>query len=140
MTNYASFGLSADRQSLAAARWDYQVGISVLEGSSSEPSQLVAPTPFVGVDLGWLNDTLLYALLSPADNRPAVWALRNGAASPEELVGNASSPEGTSDGQTLAFFREENGRRAHVARRCGRTQWRRGRDRRLHPRQPDARR
>ncbi len=37
LSNYASFGVSADRQSMAVARWDHQVAISVLEGASSEP-------------------------------------------------------------------------------------------------------
>ena len=32
--NYASFSLSADRQSVAVARWDHRVGISMLEGAS----------------------------------------------------------------------------------------------------------
>jgi hypothetical protein len=112
LSNYASFGLSADRQTLVAGRWDYQVGISVLEGSTGEPAQLVAPTPFVGAYLGWRNDTLLYATLSPANNRPAVWALARGDTNPEEVVENATSPEGTPDGRAMIFIREENGRRS----------------------------
>ena len=111
LSNYASFGLSGDRQSLAAARWDYQVGIWGLEGSSSEATQLVAPTPFVGVDLGWAKDRLLYAVLSPADNRPTVWARGPNQPAPEELIANASSPESLADGQ-IVFTRVENGRRA----------------------------
>jgi hypothetical protein len=67
LSNYASFGVSADRRTLAAGRWDYQLGIAVMEGSSTEPAPLVAATPFIGAYLGWLNDTLLYATLSPAN-------------------------------------------------------------------------
>ncbi len=111
LTNYASFSVSADRRSIAVARWDYRVGISVLEGRSSEPTQMVAPTPFVGVELSWAGDRLLYALLSPADNRPAVWALKHGESNPEELIANAYSPAATRDGRTIVFSRVENGRR-----------------------------
>jgi eukaryotic-like serine/threonine-protein kinase len=111
LSNYASFGLSASRQSLAAARWDYQVGILALDGSSLEPSPVVAATPFVAPYIGWANDRLLYAVQSPADNRPAVWALPYGSESAGELVANASSPEATADGQTIVFARTENRRR-----------------------------
>jgi len=111
LSNYASFGVSADRRSLAVARWDYQVGISVLEGASREPTDLVPAGPFVGEDLAWAGDTLLYAVLSPADNLPAIWALRRGESSPEELIGNAYSPAATPDGQTIVFSRVQNDRR-----------------------------
>jgi Tol biopolymer transport system component len=111
LSNYASFSVSADRQSIAVARWDYRVGISVLEGASSQPTDMVGATPFVGVDLSWAGDRPLYALLSPADNRPAVWALRRGQSNPEELIGNAFSPAATPNGQTIVFSRVENGRR-----------------------------
>jgi Tol biopolymer transport system component len=111
LSNYASFRVSADRRSMAVARWDYRVGISVLESGSSQPADLVAPTPFVGVDLSWAGDRLLYALLSPSDNRPAVWALNRGESDPEELIENAYSPGATADGKTLVFSRVENGRR-----------------------------
>ena len=108
LSNYASFGLSADRQSLAASRWDYQVGILALEGSSIEASSLVPATPYVGPHLGWAADRLLYAVQSLSDNRPSVWALRDGSSNPEELVANASSPEGTADGNTIVFARTED--------------------------------
>jgi len=111
LTNYASFSISADRRSIAVARWDYQVGISVLQGPSSEPSEMVPPGPFVGEALAWAGDRLLYAVLSPQDNRPAVWALRSGEADPEELIGNAYSPAATPDGRAIVFSRVENGRR-----------------------------
>jgi Tol biopolymer transport system component len=111
LSNYASFSVSADRQSIAVARWDYQVGILLLEGESSEPSTMVAPTPFVGVDLSWAGDRLLYTLLSPADNHPAVWALGRGESNPEELIANAYSPAATADGRTIVFSRYEKGRR-----------------------------
>ena len=110
LSNYASFGLSGDRQSIAAARWDYQVGISVLDESAKEVSQVVAPTPFVGLDIGWAKDRLLYAVLSPADNRPSVWAIGRGQPNPEELIANASSAEATADGQRIVFSRVENNR------------------------------
>lgn len=110
LSNYASFTTSADRRSVAVGRWDYRVGISVLESGMGQPSVVVAPTPLVGVDLSWAGDRLLYAQLSPADNRPAVWALRRGEAVPEELIGNAHSPGATADGQTIVFSRVENGR------------------------------
>jgi len=110
LSNYASFGLSADRQSIAAARWDYQVGISILEDGAKEPTQVVAPTPFVGLDIGWAKDRLLYAVLSSADNRPSVWARGRGQSNPEELITNASSAEATADGQTIVFSRVENNR------------------------------
>ena len=111
LSNYASFGVSADRQSMAVARWDHQVAISVLEGASSEPFDMVPPAPFVGVDVAWAGDRLLYALLSPVDNRPAVWALRRGESNPAELIGNAYSPSGAANGQTIVFARVEDGRR-----------------------------
>jgi Tol biopolymer transport system component len=111
LSNYASFSVSADRRSMAVARWDYRVGISVLESGSSQPTNMVAPNPFVGVDLSWAGDSLLYAVLSPADNRPAVWALSRGASNPEELIANAYSPAATANGQTIVFSRVENGRR-----------------------------
>jgi len=110
LSNYASFGLSGDRQSIAAARWDYQVGISILDDSAKEPSPAVAPTPFVGLDIGWAKDRLLYAVLSPADNRPTVWAIGRGQSNPEELIANASSAEATADGQRIVFSRVENNR------------------------------
>ena len=110
LNNYASFSISADRRSIAASRWDYQVEISVLDGSSTEPAHVVAPNPFVGVDLAWQGDRLLYARLSPADNRPVLWALGRGASAPQELIGNASSPAATANGQTLVFARVENAR------------------------------
>jgi serine/threonine protein kinase/Tol biopolymer transport system component len=110
LSNYAAFGLSADRRSMAAARWDYQVAISVLEGESREPSDMVPPGPFVGEDISWAGDRLLGAVLSPADYSPAVWALRPGS-SPQELIGNAYSPAATPDGQTIVFSRVQNGRR-----------------------------
>jgi Tol biopolymer transport system component len=65
----------------------------------------------VGEDLAWAGDTLLYAVLSPANNLPAIWALRKGESSPEELIGNAYSPAATPDGQTLVFSRVQNDRR-----------------------------
>ncbi len=111
LSNYASFGMSADRETIVGSRWDYQVGVSVLEDLAKGPVQAVAPTPFVGVDIGWAKDRLLYAVLSPADNRPAVWAVGPGYSNPEELIANASSPEGISRGQGIAFTRVENGRR-----------------------------
>ena len=112
LTNYASFSLSADRQSFVAARWDYQVGISVLEDGSSTPSDVIPPDPFVGDDFAWAGDRLLYARLSPADNRPAVWALRPGQSNPQELIANASSPTATRDGQTIVYSKAESaGRR-----------------------------
>lgn len=110
LSNYASFSISADRRSVAAARWDYRVGISVLEDGSSQPAVKVAPTPFVGVDLSWAGERLLYAVLSPADNVPAVWALGRGQSEPEELIANASSPAATANGQTIVFSRVESGR------------------------------
>jgi eukaryotic-like serine/threonine-protein kinase len=111
LSNYASIAVSADRRSMAVSRWDYQVAISLLEGGSGEVSDIVAPNPFVGVDLSWAGDRLLYAVLSPVDNRPAVQALRPGAANAEELVGNAYSPSATADGRTILFNRVDNGRR-----------------------------
>jgi Tol biopolymer transport system component len=111
LSNYASFGVSADRKSLAVARWDYQVGISVLDGASREPSDLVPAGPFVGEDLAWAGDTLLYAVLSPANNLPAICALRRGESSPVELLGNAYSPAATPDGETIVFSRVQNDRR-----------------------------
>ena len=110
LSNYASFSISADRRSVAAARWDYRVGISVLENGSSQPTVKVAPTPFVGVDLSWAGERLLYAVLSPADNVPAVWALGRGQSDPEELIANASSPAAAANGQTIVFSRVKNGR------------------------------
>jgi Tol biopolymer transport system component len=110
LSNYASFGVSADRRSLAAARWDHQVAISVLDGASREPSDMVPAGPFVGEDVAWAGETLLYAVLSAADNRPAIWALSPGSG-PQELIGNAYSPAATPDGQTIVFSRFEKGRR-----------------------------
>jgi serine/threonine protein kinase/Tol biopolymer transport system component len=118
LSNYASFSVSADRQSIAAERWDHRVGISVMEGTSGTPSDVVPADPFVGVDLTWAGDRLLYARLSPADNRPAVWALRQGQSNPEELIANASSPHATADGRTIVFSKAESaGRR--IARADG---------------------
>ena len=110
LTNYASFGLSADRRSVAVARWDYRVAISVLQSTSREPSDMVPAGPFVGEDLAWAGDTLLYAVLSPVDNRPAIWALRRGESSSEQLIGNAYSPAVTPDGRKIVFSRVEKGR------------------------------
>jgi Tol biopolymer transport system component len=111
LSNYASFSVSADRRSIAVARWDLRIGISVLEGASAEPYDIVPAGPFVGEDLAWAGDTLLYAVLSPADNRPAIRALRRGESAAEELIDNAYSPAATPDGQTIVFSRVENGRR-----------------------------
>jgi Tol biopolymer transport system component len=111
LSNYASLGLSADRESLAVARWDHRVGISVLEDVARDPSDLVPTAPFVGEDLAWAGGTLLYAVLSPADGRPAIWALRPGQPSADELIPNAYSPAATPDGRTIVFSRVENSRR-----------------------------
>jgi Tol biopolymer transport system component len=111
LANYASLGVSADRRSIVASRWDYRVGISVRDDASSEPVEVIPPSPAVGEDLGWAGDTLLYGQLSPADNVPSVWALRPGAPAGEELVTNAYSPTATRDGQTIVFSRVENNRR-----------------------------
>ena len=111
VTNYASIAVSADRRSIAVARWDFQIAISMLEGTAREPIQIVAPSPFIGEDVAWAQDRLLYALLSPVDNVPAIWSQRVGAANPEELVGNAYSPESTPDGTTLVFSRVVDGTR-----------------------------
>jgi Tol biopolymer transport system component len=111
LSNYASFGLSGDRQSLAVARWDYKVAISALEGTSGEPIDLVQPGPAVGIDFSWSGSRLLFALLSPVDNVPAIWSLRQGESSPQELIANAYSPAASADGQTIVFARVEGGRR-----------------------------
>ena len=111
LTNYAGFGVSADRRSLAVTRWDYRVAISVLEDGSSDPSDLVPAGPFVGADMAWAGDRLLYGLLSPVDNHPAIWALRPGESNAQELIANAYSPNATPDGSTIVFSRFEDGRR-----------------------------
>jgi Tol biopolymer transport system component len=110
LSNYGSFSVSSDRQSVAVARWDYQVSISVLEGASNEAIDLVAPDPFIGLDLGWQGDRLLYARLSPADGSPVLWSLAAGAPHPEQVIGDASSPGATPNGQTIVFARAENAR------------------------------
>jgi Tol biopolymer transport system component len=111
LTNYASLSVSGDRQSLAVARWDHKVEIAALEGSSSEPIELVAPGPFVGTEFAFAGDRLLHALLSPVDNVPAIWARPRGQASSQELIANAYSPATTPDGQTIVFARVQDGRR-----------------------------
>ena len=111
LTNYASFGISADRRSIVTTRWDYRVAISVLESGSNEPYDMVAAGPFVGSDMAWAGDRLLYGLLSPVNNHPAIWALRRGESNPQELIPNAYSPNATPDGKTIVFSRFENGRR-----------------------------
>jgi eukaryotic-like serine/threonine-protein kinase len=111
LSNYASVGVSADRRSLAVARWDLKVSIDVLDDPSGQPSQLVAPGPFVGTEFSWAGDRLLYALLSPVDNVPTIWALRPGDPSPQELIPNAYTPLATPDGGTIVFVRIEGGRR-----------------------------
>jgi serine/threonine protein kinase len=111
LSNYASLALSADGESLAVARWDHQVAVSMLEGASREPVDVVPPGPFVGEDVAWAGDTLLYAVLSPKDNTPSIWALRPGESNPQELIENAYSPAATPDGSTIVFSRIENARR-----------------------------
>jgi serine/threonine protein kinase/Tol biopolymer transport system component len=110
LSSYASFSVSADRESVAVARWDYQVSISTIETGANEPTTVVPPDPFVGVDIGWQGERLLYARLSPADSSPVLWSLGRGASTPQELIGNASSPGATTDGQTIVFARAENAR------------------------------
>jgi Tol biopolymer transport system component len=111
LSNYASLALSADRESLAVARWDHRVAVSMLEDASREPVDVVPPGPFVGEDVAWAGDTLLYAVLSPKDNTPSIWALRPGESNPQELIENAYSPAATLDGSTIVFSRIENARR-----------------------------
>jgi Tol biopolymer transport system component len=111
LSNYASFGLSGDRQNLAVTRWDYKVAIAALDGTSGEAIDLVQPGPAVGIDFSWSGGRLLFALLSPVNNVPAIWSLRQGESSPQELIANAYSPAATADGQTIVFARVEGGRR-----------------------------
>ena len=110
LSNYGSFSVSKDRQSVAVARWDYQVSIAMLEGASNEATDLVAPDPFIGLDLGWQGDRLLYARLSPADGSPVLWSLASGASNPEQVIGDASSPGATANGRLIVFARAENAR------------------------------
>jgi Tol biopolymer transport system component len=110
LTNYASLSVSADRQNLAVARWESRVGIAVLDGPG-KASDLITAGPFVGTDFAWAGDRLLYALLSPVDNVPAIWARRPGDANPQELISNAYSPVTTPDGGTIVFMRVTEGRR-----------------------------
>ena len=78
---------------------------------SGQPTDLVPAGPFVGTEFAFAGDRLLYALLSPVDNVPAIWALRQGESSPQELIANAYSPATTPDGQTIVFSRIQDGRR-----------------------------
>ncbi len=110
LTNYASLSVSADRQNLAVARWESRVAISVLDGPG-KAADLIPAGPFVGADFAWAGERLLYALLSPVDNVPAIWARRRGDANPQELISNAYSPVATPDGQTIVFMRVDEGRR-----------------------------
>jgi eukaryotic-like serine/threonine-protein kinase len=110
LTNYASLSVSGDRQNLAVARWESRVAISALE-RPGEARDLVAAGPFVGTDFAWAGERLLFALLSPVDNVPALWARRPGESSQQELITNAYSPAVTPDGQTIVFIRVDGGRR-----------------------------
>jgi len=110
LTNYASLSVSGDRQHLAVARWESRVAISALE-RPGEARDLVAAGPFVGTDFAWAGERLLFALLSPVDNVPALWARRPGESSQQELITNAYSPAVTPDGQTIVFIRVDGGRR-----------------------------
>jgi Tol biopolymer transport system component len=110
LTNYASLSVSADRQTLAVARWESRVAVSVLDGPG-RATDLIPAGPFVGSDFAWAGERLLYALLSPVDNVPAIWARRPGDANPQELISNAYSPVATPDGQTIVFMRVAEGRR-----------------------------
>ena len=111
LNNYASLSVSADRRSVAASRWDFRVGVFLVDGASDKPMEVVPAAPAVGVDVAWAGDKLLYGLLSPVNNLPAIWALRPGESNSEELIANGYSPAGTHDGQTIVFFRVENSRR-----------------------------
>ena len=110
LTNYASLSVSADRQNLAVARWESRVAISALE-RPGEARDLIPAGPFVGADFAWAGERLVYALLSPVDNVPTLWARRPGDSSPQELISNAYSPAVTPDGQTIVFMRVDGGRR-----------------------------
>ncbi|MGH9237395.1 MAG: protein kinase domain-containing protein [Vicinamibacterales bacterium] len=110
LTNYASLSVSGDRQNLAVARWESRVAISALD-RPGEARDLVPAGPFVGTDFAWAGERLLFALLSPVDNVPALWARRPGESSQQELITNAYSPAVTPDGQTIVFIRVDGGRR-----------------------------
>jgi Tol biopolymer transport system component len=110
LANYASLSVSADRQSLAVARWESRVAISVLDGPGTF-TDLIPAGPFVGTDFAWAGERLLYALLSPVDNVPTIWARRPGDASAQELISNAYSPVATPDGETIVFMRVDESRR-----------------------------
>jgi TolB protein len=109
LSNYASLSISSARDSIATARWEERLTISVQDGD--RVFDVVPSTTSDGGRLAWSGDRLLFALTNPGDGRTSIWRTRPGESSPpEELIANAEAPATTKDGQSIAFVRVEQGR------------------------------